>query len=153
MNVIVGIIFLLVCVFISYVLSCKYSDKTKFYQDFVAFNNKVISEISFSLNSIPKIIKNSSNDSPFYLVVADFVNNNSFNCNYKFLKESDKEYVKSYLDNIGKSDRETQLQYFKNINEELSNRVIDAKEDEKKYKSLFIKVGFLIGLIAFIIVL
>ena len=70
--------------------------------------------------------------------------------NLYFLTKNELEEVFAYVSNIGNSDKTSQLSYLNNFNEVLTEKLKVCKEEEGKYKNLYIKIGFLIGLILFI---
>ena len=71
----------------------------------------------------------------------------------KYLKLDELDFVKSYFDLIITSDDKT-LEDFIDLNTKKLNETYEISLlNEKKYKSLYIKMGFLIGLIATIILL
>ena len=144
---------LFLCTFLGYVLALKYTDKRRFFECFSGFNKRLINEISFSLNTFPKILSSSREENSFILLAKRYVSSGDFSCDYKYLTIDEKQFVKEYLDNTGKSDRESQLKFFNSVSTEIDSKLFSVRNDEKKYKSLYIKIGFLIGLIALIIFL
>ena len=71
----------------------------------------------------------------------------------KHLKKSEVDYLDSYLNTIGKSDKATQLKFLEKIELEIGGELKKAKEEAIKYKSLYVKLGFLIGIAILIILL
>ena len=61
--------------------------------------------------------------------------------------------LNKYFKIIGSGDKDTQIEYLNAVSAQLSNKCVICEEEEKKYRSLYVKLGFLIGLIALIILL
>lgn len=155
MNIIFGIFSLLGCLFIGYKMSQKYVLKKDFYIDFDTFNKRILNEVSFTKRSIVSIV----NDFNF--------KNNNFSCSVKkyfierdkemdklnFLSLEENEYFNNYLVNLGTSDKTTQFEYLSLAQKEIEEKKEQALSESKKYRSLYIRLGFLIGLIALIIFL
>ncbi len=162
MNIILGFIALAACTFVGYLYSTKYSSKKNFYQSFVFFNSRLLSEVSFAKKPIIAILaeKDDKNDNFYNILKERFKNNemtNSTQNEYleklKFLSQDEKNVVYEYLGNIGGSDRASQLLYLQTVEKQIKERLLESTEEEKKYKSLYVKMGFLIGLAVFIIIL
>ena len=153
MKIVLGIFCLLLCVFLGYVFALTYTDKRRFYENFLSFNKKIINEVSFSLNTFPKIVDSVKEDDSFIGLARIYLSQKEFDCNYKYLTIDEKQFVKGYFDMLGKSDKDSQINYFSTISNEIECKLAYSREEEKKYKSLYIKTGFLLGLIALIIFL
>ena len=153
MNIFLGIILLVLCTFIGYVCSGKYSLKKEFYGHFVEFNTKLKDEVSFYQTSIVKLVKSILIESDFYNCIKTYILNKEFIFEKDYLSSDEKEFLFQYLNKIGKSDKKSQIEYLQATNKIITEKYEKYSLDEKKYKHLCIKLGFLIGLIAFIIVL
>ena len=153
MNILLGAIVLCICTYFGYLYGQKYVEKRKFYEDFSSFNKKFINEVSYSMKTLPQIIAKENNNQLFYKTINNYVQTKTVTINEKFLTDDEKNYFKNYLETLGSSDRDSQLSFLNaslnTINEYLSL----AQKDEKKFRSLYLKIGFLIGLIAFIALL
>ena len=69
------------------------------------------------------------------------------------LNKRENEFLQSYFRVLGKTDSATQLAFFNAQKAPIEGYLNTAKEDETKYRPLYIKLGFLIGLILFVIML
>ena len=58
-----------------------------------------------------------------------------------------------FIEKIGKSDGKTQLDYLNNIEKSILSEYDKSCKNEEKYKKLYIKMGFLVGLVLLILVL
>ena len=153
MRLFLGIILLLFCLFIGYCLSNKYYFRRLFYSDFLSFNTTFTQEISFKQTTLINLIKNQTIKNDFYIMLSSYVLNKKQELNFTYLTSQEKRDVYEYLDKIGKFDKETQLEYLKSVNNNIVDKQQNCILDEKKYKALYIKLSFLIGLIMLIIVL
>ena len=153
MRLILGCVILCLCTYIGYFLSQKYVKRKEFYQDFISFNNKMKNEVSFFQNTIDNIIKKSENDGDFYKYLLNKKNINV--CDYKceYLTTEENKYVKNYVKELGTTDKDSQLKYFDIVDDDISKIYEKVESDEKKYKVLFLKLGFLFGLIILIVLL
>ena len=153
MRLFLGIVILLFCLFLGYCLSGKYYLRRVFYSDFYNFNTLLGQEIAFKQTTIMNLITNQPNNSDFYCLLKKKVLAESFEVNITYLTLEEKSFVSEYLVKIGKFDKKTQLEYLKSINVIVLEKQQNSVLDEKKYKVLYIKLSFLIGLILLIIVL
>lgn len=155
MNLIIGVIVLIVCTFIGYRLSQKYKLRRVFYDSFVSFNKRVVSEVSFAQLSLVNIVKEYSEEkNDFYKAVGNyFIEGKDTGVIMKYLSESEIKSFKNYISVLGNVDKNTQLNFLNGVQPELDEKLKNAVEEEKKYRSLYIKLGFLFGLIALVILL
>lgn len=152
MIIILGIVLVFVCSYLGYCFSVKYRDKRIFFQDLYNFNNNLLSEVSFGRNSLKKILKD-KDKSLFYGLVNDITINNKKVEKNKNFNDAEWGFLLNYLEKIGQNDSETEKNFLTSVKEKIYSELQNSILNEKKYKSLFIKLGFLIGLIIFIILL
>lgn len=153
MKLLIGVMLLVLSTLIGYKLSEKYVLRKKFYKDFLTFNQVLTREISFMQGTIVSLVKGIDFDGDFTDLLNNYINTGEFKFEKKYLSTEEIEYLKKYLKIIGSGDKNTQLEFLGSVNFELNNKCATVNEDEKKYKTLYIKLGFLIGLIAMIILL
>ncbi|MBR5192788.1 MAG: stage III sporulation protein AB [Clostridia bacterium] len=153
MKIVLGILCLILCCFAGYLISAKYKDRLNFYLDFKNFNDNLKKEISFSQKTIKQILlEKQQNNSIFYTLISKNIlsNENPTNKELYFLTKNEIDEVLTYITNVGNSDKNSQLTYLNNFESILNEKVNVVKEEEKKYKNLYIKIGFLIGLMLLI---
>ena len=85
------------------------------------------------------------------LLKENIFNNSEIENNY--LTDSDKSLFFNYIKILGKSDSESQIEYVNSLEEILKNNLNISIENERKYKTLYLKLGFLTGLLVFILIL
>lgn len=153
MKIVLGLILLAFSTLIGFLLGGKYSDKLQFYQDFCEFNDRLKLEISFKQTTLLKILENEKRRSDFYLAIKDYIIFKEKKFDKKYIDAHEKEFFLSYLSNIGTSDKNSELKYLENATNIIYAEHNKIKIEEKKYRTLYIKLGFLIGLMLFILVL
>lgn len=153
MNLILGIIVLIISVIIGYFLSEKYTKRRKFFCSFNDFNNNLRSQVGFEKNSLLKIINDKKTlKDDYYILMSQRINNqNEINLNY--LKNDETRYIDFYFNQITTSDDQTLKKYMAENTEKIIKMYDLSVQEEKKYRSLYIKMAFLVGLIALIILL
>ena len=152
MKFLIGVLIIIVLVICGNLLSLKYCERTKFIIDFNQFNENLINEVNYSQNTIRQLLNNCPS-TVFYITVKDYFLNKKEIEKIKFLAENEFDFLVDYLSKIGKMDKVSQLNYLTYSSKILLKLKDDALLDEKKYKDLYIKMGFLIGLIIMIILL
>ena len=153
MRIIIGIILLIISVFIGCGLARKFTKRREFFNSFKDFNLIIQREISYSQSSIPKLLSSIENNDDFYKCIKRYYTNKEFYFESTYLNSQELNFFKQYLMQIGKSDKTSQGKLIESMGEQLSEKLSVATELEQKYKSLYIKLSVLIGLIAFIVCL
>lgn len=152
MKLFIGFLVVIICLILGNLLSLKYSERKRFYRDFCDFNERLIQEVAYSQNTINHLL----NDCPstcFYQSVKNNILEKKSLDKVNFLTENEFDFFKDYLSKLGKSDKSTQLNFLTYSSSGLYKLKNDSEGEEKKYKSLYLKMSFLIGLIILIILL
>ena len=154
MRLVLGIIFLILSTFFGYKFSSKFSDRRVFYNDFYLFNKQLVNEVFFSQNSIVNLVDKKTDDGYFIGQVKKIIleKNNKIQLSNTYTKEEN-DFFNDYLSNIGNGDSLSQRKYLEGIDELLKEKRQITQDEEKKYKKLYVKLGFLFGLVLLIIVL
>lgn len=146
----------LLTAFIGYIMSMKFSLSRDFWERFEFWHKKIKSEITFSQRSLLEIFKDDENKgkSDLFLSVAhDYVINGKTDVKLNFLCKEEREFLDKYFVNLGTMDRDSQLNYLNSLEVELEKYVSGSDKKDKKYRPLYVKMGFLIGLVIFILVI
>lgn len=153
-RIVLGLILIILSIIISKELSKKYRNKRVFLSDLYSFNQQLITEVSFSNNTLPSILKKLDNKSDFNNYIKNFFESKTFvNSLPSYLNEKESEFIVFYLSNIGKSDSNSQKKYFEDSKSQILDYLNESKENESKYTPLYLKMGVLIGFLLFIIVI
>ena len=153
-RVVLGLILIILSFTISRELSKKYRNKRVFFSDLYSFNQQIITEVSFSNNTLPSILKTIDGKSDFNNFIKDFFANGTVDNSLPlYLNEKERKFIVFYLSNIGKSDSNSQKRYFEDSKNQIVDYLNESKENESKYTPLYLKMGVLIGFLLFIIVI
>lgn len=152
MKLVLGIILVCLSTLIGYILGGKYSFRKQFYADFYNFNNKLKQEISFRQATLTALLKE-CNSTDFYCALKNYIEKNQFNFEKTYLQKDEIEYFYNYLKILGTSDKNSQVDFLDEINMSVLEKQKQSAVEEKKYKALYLKLGFLFGLILFVLVL
>lgn len=151
MNVFLGLMLLATSTFISYVLSDKYRKRKDFYKKFTIFNEKLISELNFSKKTLIEMISNLEDNSDFNKFLCKYVRNREIVENINYLNSDEQGFFVNYITTIGNGDVVSQLNFVNSAKIEIEKNLNEAIENDKKYKILYLKIGFLIGLILLVV--
>lgn len=154
MRILAGATLVAISTLTGFLLSVKYTERKKFYTDFYSFNKKYLECVSFSGDSVKKILsENNTAGSDFYGYVESFINNNEKTFTKKYLSEEESVFLRDYASSLGRGDYETEKKKASVSLEKIKERMDRSLEEEKKYKPLLIKLGFLFGGIIFILII
>lgn len=153
MKLFLGFVLIALSVYLAKLFANKYTKIRLYYEDFYGFNRNLINKVSFSNYSILKIFEENDNDNSFFITAKGYLTDKKEFNKIDFITEEENNYLKRYLSEIGKSDRKKQIEFLSIIDQELRDKLNRASDDEKKYKPLYIKLGFIFGLITFILFL
>lgn len=152
MKIIFGLFLIALSTYFGYYLSIKYKTKKDFYIAFYDFNKKLKNEVLFTKKTIYEIIDKPLNND-FYELLKNRLSDNSFISDKLKLTDDELDFFYDYADRIGQTETKTEIDYLSSIETVLKDKMNNAINEEKKYKTLFIKMGFLIGLILFVLIL
>ena len=151
MNIYFGVIILVLCSFVGYRLSVRFTERRKFFTDFYNFNEKMINEISFTKKSLTSICNLSEEKkSDFQINILKAINNEKYVLP-KYLKKNDKHIFDEFSTELGQSDKQSQINFLSAKRAEISDIKSECEAEETKYKKLYIKLGVLFGLIFLIL--
>ena len=134
--------------------SKKFLNRYKFYLSILNFNQDFKNSLSFKREHISNLLKKDYKFEHFNNVLEQKLKN--INCKAlslpNFLNENDKNQINEYFSQIGKYDPITQAKILEGYDEVFKQNLTLAFDDNKKYGILFQKIGIIVGLVAFIIV-
>ncbi len=116
-------------------LSANKKKRMQVFSELYEFNEQLILTLKFSRSSINTIA------SPFKYV-SKILNGESV------LKGADDTVVKDYVQNLGKTDALSQVDYLSERKQTLKKYKEESYTDYKKYSSLYVKIFFLLGVMA-----
>ena len=154
MRVVVGILITIISTYIGYRLSIKYHKRKIFFYEFSNFNKLLISELGFLKSPMPEIVKSINNkNSDFFNKINSFLDADHKDFSINYLAKEEEEYFNDYVKNISEFDDKTLSSYLNLSMKNINNYYELALTEDKKFRPLYIKLGFLIGLIILIIII
>ena len=153
MRIIAGAVLVAVSTLIGLLLSVKYTERKKFYADFYSFNKRYIECVSFSGDSLKKLLSENNASSDFYEYMRAFAEDKTTVFKKKYLSADESAFLYEYAATLGRGDYETEKTKANVSLEKIKERKEKSVDDEKKYKPLLIKLGFLFGAIVFILLI
>ena len=146
-----------------FILAKKYRKRKLFFMQLKEFNERFLSEVSYYRRPLGEFAAK-------YVYKGEFQNflHNFFaeidelsqskereitfdGC--EFLKEEDKNLIEDYFKMLGKGDSASQKTYFSAAKERIVKLYVEAENDYKKYGDLYVKLGFLCGLLILILII
>ena len=157
-KIVFGVLIICVCVYTGYKLTQKYSKRKNFFFSLKDFNRKMISEVSFSKINLLKIIDETDYKNEFSIYLKGFknylLNGEKIDRKYLwFLTEDELREIDYYFSNLGKTDKETLIVYLKKSDEKFLDYFEKSEIEYKKYGGLYVKMGFLCGIMIFVIII
>lgn len=163
MKIILAIVLCAITTTIGYGLSKQYKKRKRFFEDIIDFSNKLSGEMRFR-SSFVKDVCNAECDNygnELSITIKAFVNSldkkQALNINsiqeLSILTSDDKKSISNFFNSLGKYDLKTQLIEFENHKSNFQVQLQGAVEENKKYSSLFTKLGLIIGLAISIIII
>ena len=142
-------------------LAKKYRQRSSFFQNFKEFNERFLNEITYMRRPLGEFITAYTYEGEFQELLRDFYtflkgnpSSSSFlqdGSKYIFLKGDDKKIVEDYFLMLGKGDSVSQKGYFSAVKDTLVKLHVEAQNDAKRYGDLYVKIGFLCGLLLLIL--
>lgn len=152
MNTFLGFLSIGISTYLGFTLSKKFTNRKTFYNDFNCFNKRLLTEVMFTGNTIPTILSDKNLNGDFYEYLFKTFDKKQ-NLVIKYLNVNENNYLKNYVEKIGTTDRKTQYEFLKSVEKVLEEKSVLSLNEEKKYKNLYIKMGFLIGIVIMVILL
>ena len=154
MKIFIGVIIVGISTCIGILLGLKYTERKKFFKDFTAFNNRYLSGVAFTGDSIKKILSFSAEkNSDFYECIITFFYEKKFALKKRYLSRDESDFLFNYLSGLGRGDAESEKKNATFTESKLKDYVEKCEEEEKKYKPLLVKLGFLLGVVVFILII
>lgn len=141
------------CVAFSYLLTGKYRSRMQFYYNFNLFNERLINEVSYTRIPLPAFLEKYTFTGDFKGMLeqkkGDF---STGNYSLPYLGEDEKKYLADYFCMIGRSDAASQRTFLSAARQEISEKKKSTEEAYKKYFALYLKLGFLAGLVLVVLI-
>lgn len=147
--------------FCGYLLSKKYRRKKLFFMQFKEFNERFLNEISYYKRPLKAFLFEYPYKDEFKTLIEAFLSVKEMGAliellrseEFSFLKAEEKEGIADYFSMLGKGDSQSQKAYFSSAKERIAKLYSEAESLCKKYGDLYIKIGFLCGLLILILII
>ncbi len=144
--------------FIGYLLSKKYRQRKDFFIQLCTFNDRYLSELAYRRRPIREFASSYVYYGEFNALLQEFFlgieEGADFNFpDYNFLSKEEKTLITDYFLMLGRGDSFSQKGYFSSLKETISSHTAKVTEDGKRYGDLYIKIGFLCGLLILILII
>ena len=158
-----GIAIIAFTTFCGYLLAKKYRIRKQFFIQLQEFNERFLSEIAYYKRPLREFIAGYAYRGEFDILLQEFVvglENGTFHertlsdlPTYSFLTQEERRFVSDYFLMLGRGDSTSQKGYFSSVKEPLIKLQTKSAESCKKYGDLYIKIGFLCGLLVLILII
>lgn len=123
---------------IGIILSANKKERMMIFSELYEFNEQLLLNMKYSRQTLDKIAKN-------FKFVPDIL------LGKKLLDGSDAKFISDYVSSLGKSDALSQIDYLNERKAMISKLKDESAAEYKKYSSLYVKIFFLIGVLAAIL--
>lgn len=158
-----GLVMIAFTSFCGYLLARKYRQRKLFFRQLYEFNERFLTEIAYYRRPLREFASKYSYRGEFGGLLENFfkglevgyVQENTFmdKTHFSFLKEEERRMTEDYFLMLGRGDSVSQRGYFSSMKEQLSAVCTEADKTCKKYADLYIKIGFLCGLLILILMI
>ena len=150
--------------FCGYVLAKKYRQRKNFFSQMNEFNERFLSEIAYYRRPIKEFSGKYVYKGEFDELLCAFVEtlgkngeeeaqNKSSLPAFSFLSKDEGDFVNDYFLMVGKGDSASQSAYFTSVKGTLGEYKRKSAEECTKYGDLYLKLGFLCGLMILVIII
>lgn len=144
-------------------LAKKYRQRRQFFRQLNEFNQRFLAEISYYKRPIKQFILAYTYQTEFNDLLQSVLLSleetggveNVFHPkdSYSFLKKEEKNALENYFSMLGKGDSDSQKGYFSTMKERVDSWDSLAEKECKRYGDLYVKLGFLFGLLVLILII
>ncbi len=143
--------------FCGYLLSKKYRKRKLFFKEWREFNERFLTEISYSRRPLKGFISAYAYQGEFDELLREYSSKLEEGGvpkkeGYPFLREEEGRMIEDYFSMLGRGNAASQAGYFSSVKGKLSTLAEGAEKDSKRYGDLYIKFGFLCGLLILILI-
>ena len=152
-----GLAFLFLATFICFKISKNLSERKKFFKSLIDFNSDLIMEIEFQRAELSNILLRPYQSEDFNRVLKQKLNLNKGITNEMifptYIKQTECFELKEYFYKMGMQDPYTSIELLKRYDDIFKKLYNEVLEEDRVKGSLYKKMGLIIGIIAFIIVI
>ena len=137
--------------YLVYFLSGKYRLAKKFYISWEQFHQNFLSEVAYTRRPLQEVIQKFEGKGDFSEFLSDYEKKHAVEENIDFLSKEENDFLQEYFSFLGRSDYLAQREYFSSSTKKLADFKQKSEQDAARYTDLYIKLGFLLGLIIVIL--
>lgn len=138
----------------------KYRQRKDFFRQLHEFNERFLSEIVYYRRPLQTFIGAYAYRGDFERLLEDFLSAVKENATpvrferstYSFLNADERRTIEDYFTMLGRGDSASQKGYFASLKGTLDGWQEKSNEEAKKYGDLYVKLGFLCGLLLLILI-
>lgn len=149
--------------FCGYLLAKKYRQRKAFFMQFKDFNLRFLNEISYYRRPLAAFASETAYQGEFQEMISQFfqtipersAGERMFldETQFAFLSQEERSFSENYFQMLGRGDSFSQKNYFSSVKEVLQKKQTETENECKKYGDLYVKIGFLCGLLILILIL
>ena len=139
--------------YIGYFLSGKYRSAKKFYAAWERFHQIFLTEAGYTRRPLQEVIEKFRGQDEFGAFLAEYEKNHAWDGKMDFFTKEDNDFLREYFSCLGRTDFKAQKEYFDGAAKKLAAGRERTEKDALRYTDLYIKLGFLLGLIIVILLL
>ena len=153
MNIVFGLLLICVFTYLGKRYAVRYNIRRDFFADFYKFNGSMTAEMTFGRRTLTELEQKGRYQSPFALALKYCIDRAEPPDFKTLLTPEENDFLENYFLGLGKSDGVTQLKMFESAEAPLKKYKDDAQEKAVKYSALSVRLSFLFGLMAFILII
>lgn len=153
MKIAVGIAVVAALTLIGKCFSEKYKRKSEFFESLYYFNRDLSSNISYKKDSLSILIKKKYSSEDFNRLLNNAFANDELCELPRYLCVGEIDFLREYFNSIGKNTSFGEADYIEHADAIIKAYRDESKKFEVKYSPLYVKLGFTLGLTAFILII
>lgn len=137
------------CSGVGYLLAGKYKQRKKFFYELDFFNARMINEVSYTKMPLSAVIEKYPFSGDFGKLLEEKKKNGSVTGDFEiaYLSGDEKNFVRDYFLMVGRSDSGSQREYLNSARAETEKLRAESEKEYKRRFNLYVRLGFLFGLI------
>ena len=157
LRIIIGISVTALSTFIGKKYTDKYCKRYSFLKALCDFNSALLRDVKFKKNGILDVLGDDFGNKDFDVFIHEYKLAMESGSNLPtlpdYLDDKDKEEIDGYFIKIGKSSSVSEYNFLLLKREEFAERCSELKIESQKYSSLGTRLGFILGVTVFIIII
>ncbi len=151
LKLLIGALTVALSVAIGYVLAGKYRERSKFYAQMYAFNERYLSELAFSRKPLADLIAQGEYTGDFAKLLEG-ARKGGDEPKLSYLQKEEREDAAEYVFMLGRGDSNSQTGFFDAQKHILEQKKQTAEREAKARTALYLKLGLLAGLALVILI-